>query len=68
MPTNLAIDDRLIEQAKKLGRHRTKKDAVTAALDEYIQRRRQQDILPLFGTIDYATNYDYKKERTRKRA
>lgn len=68
MPTNLAIDDRLITEAKKLGHHRTKKDAVTAALDEYIQRRKQQDILPLFGTIDYGTNYDYKKERTRKRA
>jgi hypothetical protein len=68
MPTNLAIDDRLIEQAQKLGRHRTKKDAVTAALDEYIQRRKQQDILPLFGTIDYQVDFDYKKERTRKRA
>ena len=68
MPTNLAIDDRLIEQAQKLGRHRTKKDAVTAALDEYIQRRKQQDILPLFGAIDYEGDFDYKKERTRKRA
>ena len=67
MPTNLAIDDRLIEQAQKLGRHRTKKDAVTAALDEYIQRRKQQDILPLFGTIDYQANYNYKNERRRKR-
>jgi hypothetical protein len=56
MPTSLAIDHRLIEQAQKLGRHRTKKDAVTAALDEYIQRRKQQDVLPLFGTIDYQAN------------
>ncbi len=40
----------------------------TAALDECIQRREQQDILPLFGTIDYDRNYDYKRERTRKRA
>lgn len=68
MPTNLAIDDRLIEEARKLGRHRTKKDAVTAALDEYIRRRKQQDILPLFGTIEYDSSYDYKKERNRKRA
>jgi hypothetical protein len=67
MPTNLAIDDRLIEEARKLGRHRTKKDAVTAALDEYIRRRKQQDILPLFGTIDYDDSYDYKKERIQKR-
>jgi len=68
MPTNLAIDDRLIEEARKLGRHRTKKDAVTAALDEYIRRRKQQDILPLFGTIDYDDSYDYKKERIQKRS
>jgi hypothetical protein len=67
-PTNLAIDDRLIEEAQKLGRHRTKKDAVTTALDEYIQRRKQQDILPLFGSIEYDRGLDYKKERTRKRA
>ncbi len=62
MPTNLAIDDRLITEAQKLGRHRTKKAAVTAALDEYIQRRKQQDILPLFGTIAYNADYDYKEE------
>jgi hypothetical protein len=67
MPTNLAIDDRLIEQAQKLGRHRTKKETVTAALDEYIQRRKQQEILPLFGTIDYDQKYDYKGERRLKR-
>ncbi len=67
MPTNLAIDDRLITEAQKLGRHRTKKDAVTAALYEYIQRRKQLDILSLFGTIHCDRGYNYKKERIRKR-
>jgi hypothetical protein len=67
MPTNLAIDDRLIAEAQKLGRHRTKKDAVTAALDEYVRRRKQQQIVSLFGTIDYDQRYDYKRERRRKR-
>ena len=67
MPTNLAIDDRLIEEAKSLGKHRTKKDAVTAALDEYIKRRKQQKIVKLFGTIEYDAEYDYKRERRRKR-
>jgi Bacterial antitoxin of type II TA system, VapB len=67
MPTNLAIDDRLIAEAQKLGRHRTKKDAVTAALDEYVRRRKQQQIVSLFGTIDYDRRYDYKRERRRKR-
>ena len=68
MPTNLAIDDRLIEEAQKLGHHRTKKDTVTAALGEYIQRRKQQGILSLFGTIEYDEAYDYKRERRWKRA
>jgi hypothetical protein len=67
MPTNLAIDDRLIAEAQKLGRHRTKKEAVTAALDEYIRRRKQLDVLALFGKIDYDENYDYKRERRSKR-
>lgn len=37
MPTNLAIDDRLIEEARQVGHHSTKKEAVTAALGEYIR-------------------------------
>jgi hypothetical protein len=68
MPTNLAIDDRLIEQAQKLGRHKTKKDTVNAALDEYIRRRKQAALVSLFGTIDYDSTYDYKRERTKKRS
>jgi hypothetical protein len=67
MATNLALDDRLIEEARKLGNHRTKKDAVTAALDEYVARRKQKDIVKLFGTIEYDENYDYKRERRLKR-
>ena len=58
---------RLIAEAQKLGHHRTKKDAVNAALNEYVQRRKQVQILSLFGTIDYDRAADYKRER-RKRA
>ena len=67
MPTNLAIDDRLLIEAQKIGKHRTKKETVTAALSEYIQRRKQQRILSLFGKIDYDVSYDYKRERRSKR-
>jgi hypothetical protein len=66
MPTNLDIDDRLIVEAQKLGRHRTKKETVTAALDEYIRRRKQQQIVSLFGTIDYDPAYDYKRARLKR--
>jgi Arc/MetJ family transcription regulator len=67
MPTNLAIDDRLIEEVQRLGHHRTKKETVTAALDEYIRHRKQNNILSLFGTIEYDRGYDYKREHRRKR-
>lgn len=63
MPTNLAIDDRLIEEAKRLGRFKTKKAAVTAALDEFIRRRKQLRILKLEGSVDYARGYDHKASR-----
>ena len=65
MPTNLAIDDKLIENARRIGKHKTKKAVVTEALIEYIQRREQLKILGLFGTIDYHTDYDYKDQRKR---
>jgi Arc/MetJ family transcription regulator len=67
MATNLAIDDRLIEEARKSGKHKTKKEAVTTALREYIQRHRQRRILEAFGTFDFDPTYDYKAERRRKR-
>jgi hypothetical protein len=66
MPTNLANDDRLIAEAQKVGHHRTKKEAVTAALDEYIRKRKKLDVLEMFGKIDYDEDYDYKLERDRK--
>ncbi len=63
MATNLAIDDALIEEARRLGHHKTKKEAVTAALDEYVRRHKQLKILELAGTIDFDPAYDYKKMR-----
>jgi Arc/MetJ family transcription regulator len=64
MPTNLDIDDALIEKARQVGKHRTKKAAVTEALKEYIQLREQKRILELFGSIDYDPEYDYKQQRS----
>ncbi len=65
MATNLALDDKLITKAQKLGHHKTKKEAVTAALKEYISLKKQLEILDLFGTIDFDKNFNYKKARRR---
>ena len=63
MATNLAIDDKLIEEARLIGKHKTKKAVVTEALHEYIQRRKQIEILDLFHSVDYDPDYDYKEQR-----
>jgi len=63
MPTNLALDDSLIEEARRAGKHKTKKEAVTAALDEYVRRRKQVRILEAFGSFEFDPGYDYKAER-----
>lgn len=65
MATNFAIDSRLLEEAQKVGGHRTKKATVTEALHEYIRRRKQARLLDLFGTLDFDPAYDYKKQRSR---
>ncbi|HEY0758885.1 MAG TPA: type II toxin-antitoxin system VapB family antitoxin [Acidisarcina sp.] len=68
MPTNLALDDKLITEAMKIGGHKSKKDTVNAALREYIQHRKQLEIINAFGTFDFDEDYDYKKERQARRA
>jgi len=62
MATNLALDDKLIGQTVKVGQHKTKKEAVTVALKEYIAHRKQ---MKLFGSIHFAEDYDYKSARHR---
>ena len=66
MPTNLAIDDKLLDEALRVGKHRTKKATVNEALSEYIQRRKRRKTLKLFGTIDFDPRYDYKAERKKR--
>ncbi|MBK8252502.1 MAG: type II toxin-antitoxin system VapB family antitoxin [Polyangiaceae bacterium] len=66
MPTNLAIDDRLLEEALRIGGEKTKKATVTRALREYIARREQAKIVELFGTIEMDPAFDYKKQRRRR--
>jgi Arc/MetJ family transcription regulator len=63
MPTNLAIDDRLLRRAQRVGGLRTKKETVNEALREYVQHREQSKISELFGKIDYYPDYQPKRYR-----
>jgi hypothetical protein len=65
MATNLAIDPGLLERALEVSGERTKKAAVTRALEEFIARREQARIIDLFGTVEIDPGYDYKSERSR---
>lgn len=63
MPTNLDLDDKLIDEAKRLGEHDSKKAAVNEALAEYVARRKRKRVLDLVGEVQWDPDYDYKAER-----
>ena len=65
MVTSLQIDDSLINEVVKIGKHKTKKEAITQALKNYLHQMEQIKILNLFGKIDYDGDYDYKAQRKR---
>ena len=58
------IDEVLIREAQELGHHKNGKEAVIAALKEYIQRNKQMAVIELFGQIEYQADYDYKVHRS----
>jgi Arc/MetJ family transcription regulator len=66
MPSNLALDDKLVQEVKRLGGHTTKRAAVNEALREYITRRKQKKILEIFQTLEWDPTYNYKSARKRK--
>ncbi len=66
MATNLSIDPALIERALEVSGERTKKAAVTLALQEFIARRGQRRVAELMGKLEWDTSFDYKAERSRK--
>ncbi len=66
MATNLALDDELLREALKIGGRATKRETVTEALREYINRRKQYGVLELFGAVEYDPKYAYKKQRRRR--
>ena len=65
MATNLSIDPGLLDEALAIGGEQTKKATVTKALVEFIARRRQRELLDLFGKLVWDQTFDYKRERSR---
>ena len=65
MATNLSLDPSLLNRAFELSGERTKKAAVTRALEEFIARRRQKQLVNLMGKLEWDTSFDYKAERSR---
>ena len=66
MATNLSLDPKLIERAVEVSGERTKKAAVTRALEEFIARRRQKRLVDLMGKLEWDKSFDYKAERSRR--
>jgi Arc/MetJ family transcription regulator len=66
MVTKLAIDDSLLKTALAVGGMETKKDTINLAEDAFIQRRKRQEVVDLFGKIEFDKSYDYKKSRGKR--
>ena len=68
MATNLALDDKLIEEAVRLGKHKSKKEAVTAALESYIRLQKRRGLRALIGKVDFHDDFDHRALRRRRTA
>mgnify|MGYP001245963978 CR=1 FL=1 len=66
MASNLELDNELVSKAVKIGKHKSKKEAVNTALKEYIQYKEQLKVIDLFGTVEFDSKYNYKKLRNKR--
>jgi Arc/MetJ family transcription regulator len=66
MSTNLALDPKLLDRALKVSGEKTKKAAVTKALEEFVARRSQKKLMDLMGSLEWDASYDHKAERSRR--
>jgi len=65
MATNLSIDPELLDRVLEVSGERTKKAAVTKALEEFIARRQQKRLRELMRKLEWDQAFDYKAERSR---
>jgi Arc/MetJ family transcription regulator len=63
MRTNILLDDKLMREAFKHSKSKTKKDLIHEALALFIQFKTRKDLKDLKGKISFADDYDHKKLR-----
>jgi Arc/MetJ family transcription regulator len=63
MRTNIALDDKLVEEAFAVTGLRTKKELVHLALTELVRARGKKDLLDLVGQIRFRKGFNHKSMR-----
>jgi len=66
MRTNLAIDNTLLEYALKIGGMKAENETINLALEEFIKRRKGENVIATFNTVEYDEDYNYKKLRGKR--
>ena len=67
MATNVKLNEKMVEEAVRLGNFKTKQEALNVALSEFVERRNRLRILELAGKIEFRPDWDYKKMRGKRR-
>lgn len=63
MLIQLNIDETLLNEAVKLGQFKNPQEMLETALREFILRKKQLEIIELFGKLEPDENYFYKQGR-----
>ena len=66
MRTNIDLDEKMMSEALRLSKAKTKKELIHQALREFVENRRRLNLLDLEGKIKFAEGYDHKRMREGK--
>ena len=65
MATNLGLNDQLLSRAVAAGGHQSKREAVNAALNDYVKLKKRIRFLKLEGVVEFRSGWDHKADRRR---
>lgn len=60
MRATLCIPDELVDEVQRLSGKKTKTQAIVTVMEEYVRRRKMEDLLALRGKV--AVEYDWERE------